>query len=245
MRQYRATGDARAVPWFNRRTLGPLAMSTVPPELPSPPRVAAVLLAAGSGSRLGTRPKCLLELDGVPLVLRLLDALAQAGVAERVVVLGHHADAIEPVLAGRPERVVHNRDPEADQVVSQRLGLAALDGSADAVIVALADQPLVDAQDLRALIEAFAARASGTEVLVPQVAGERGNPVIFSAVVRGAVLAGPATFGARQWQAAHPAAVARFVTDNPHYLTDIDTAEDQARFERETGRALRWPPALR
>jgi molybdenum cofactor cytidylyltransferase len=249
VRQYRAAGDARAVPWFNRRTPGPAAVSTVHPELhpppPPPQRLAAVLLAAGSGSRLGRRPKCLLELDGVPLLLRLLDALAQAGVAEVVVVLGHHADAIGPVLAGRPERVVHNRDPEADQVVSLRLGLAALDGSADAMIVALADQPLVDAQDLRDLIDAFGARPPATEVLVPQVAGERGNPVIFSAAVRAAVLAGPATFGARQWQAAHPAAVARFVTDNPHYRTDIDTAEDQARFERDTGRMLRWPPALR
>lgn len=220
-------------------------MSNPLPDPPSLLRLAAVLLAAGSGSRLGTRPKCLLELDGLPLVLRLLDALASAGVAEVVVVLGHHADAIAPVLAGRPERVVHNRDPESDQVVSQRLGLAALDGSADAVIVALADQPLVDAQDLRALIDVFAARAPGTEVLVPRVAGERGNPVIFSAAVRAAVLAGPATFGARQWQAAHPHAVAPFVTDSNHFRTDIDTAEDQARFERETGRTLRWPPSLR
>lgn len=222
-------------------------MSLVHPEPPSPLRVGAVLLAAGSGSRLGTRPKCLLELDGVPLVLRLLDALALAGVAEVVVVLGHHAAAIAPVLAGRALRVVHNDDPEADQVVSQRLGLAALgvqERPADAVIVALADQPLVDAADLRALVEAFALRAPGTEVLVPQVAGERGNPVIFSAAVRAAVLAGPATFGARQWQAAHPQAVARFVTDNAHYRTDIDTPEDQARFERETGRTLRWPAGL-
>ena len=223
-------------------------MSLVHPDPPSPLRVGAVLLAAGSGSRLGTRPKCLLELDGVPLVLRLLDALALAGVAEVVVVLGHHAASIAPVLTGRAVRVVHNGNPEADQVVSQRLGLAALgaqEGPADAVIVALADQPLVDTSDLRALIEVFAGRAPGTEVLVPQVAGERGNPVIFSAAVRAAVLAGPATFGARQWQAAHPQAVARFVTDNAHYRTDIDTPEDQARFERETGRTLRWPAGLR
>ena len=38
-------------------------------------RLAALVLAAGSASRLGSRPKCLLELDGVPLLRRLVDAL--------------------------------------------------------------------------------------------------------------------------------------------------------------------------
>ena len=53
--------------------------------------VGAVLLAAGAGSRLGGRPKALLELGGVPLVLRQLIALSGAGVDEVAVVLGHHA----------------------------------------------------------------------------------------------------------------------------------------------------------
>ena len=53
--------------------------------------VGAVVLAAGAGSRLGGRPKCLLELGGVPLIRRTLIALSGAGVDEVVVVLGHHA----------------------------------------------------------------------------------------------------------------------------------------------------------
>ena len=207
--------------------------------------VGAVLLAAGAGARLGGRPKALLELGGVPLILRQLIALSGAGVDEVVVVLGHHADAVEAAVRAFPITLVHNPSPDDGQASSVRTGLRALSTRIDAVIVALADQPLVDTSDLRALIEVFAGRAPGTEVLVPQVAGERGNPVIFSAAVRAAVLAGPATFGARQWQAAHPQAVARFVTDNAHYRTDIDTPEDQARFERETGRTLRWPAGLR
>ena len=43
-------------------------------------RVGAVLLAAGCGARLGNRPKSLLQLDGVPLIRRLLSALTAAGV---------------------------------------------------------------------------------------------------------------------------------------------------------------------
>lgn len=216
--------------------------------------IGAVLLAAGSGSRIGQRPKCLLELDGVPLVRRVGMALAGAGVDEVVVVTGHHAELVEPALQGLAATAVRNPDPDAGQVSSQRLGLAALGGRHGAVIVALADQPLLDARDIEALIEAWAARPAGTEVVVPEVldpraagaggARARGNPVIFSAEVRAQVLAAAPDIGCRQWQAAHPSRVAPFITGNRHYRIDIDTPDDLARFERETGRVLRWPAGL-
>ena len=224
--------------------------------------VGAVVLAAGAGERLGRRPKCLLELDGVPLLARLLDALAAAGVAPVVVVSGHHAGRVEP-LAGAcgGVRLVRNPDPDAGQVASQRLGLAALGLPGQgprAVLIALADQPLLDADDLRALLQAWRARAAGVDVVYPfvvdrapaaapapgDVNGVRGNPVVCSAAVRAQVLAAGAGFGCRQWQALHPDRVRRFVTANRHYAFDVDTPDDLLRFERETGRVLRWPAGL-
>lgn len=206
--------------------------------------VGAVLLAAGAGERIGRRPKCLLELGGVPLIRRQLIALSGAGIDEVVVVLGHHAEAIEPVVQTFPVTLVRNPDPDAGQVSSQRIGLAALAGKLDAVIVALADQPLVNAQDITALIGAWKKRPEGARVVVPQVNGERGNPVMFAADVRDEILAGEATIGCRQWQAAHADAVAPFVTDNRRYRVDIDTEDDRQRFEAETGHALRWPATV-
>jgi molybdenum cofactor cytidylyltransferase len=204
-----------------------------------------VLLAAGAGSRLGGQPKSLLELDGEPLIRRQLKALSGAGVEHTVVVLGHHAERIEAALTGHPVTRVHHPNPDDGQVSSQRLGLAAptgpLDAVIDAVIVALADQPLIDADDVRALIEAFVARPEGTSVVYPQVAGERGNPVMFTAAVARQILAAGPGVGCRQWQAANPAAVAPFVTDCSHYKIDIDTPDDLERFARDTGHTLRWP----
>ena len=75
--------------------------------------VGAVLLAAGAGSRLGGRPKALLELGGVPLVMRQLVALSGAGVDEVVVVLGHHADAVEAAVRAFPITLVRNPEPDA------------------------------------------------------------------------------------------------------------------------------------
>jgi CTP:molybdopterin cytidylyltransferase MocA len=206
--------------------------------------VGAVLLAAGSGSRLGHRPKSLLELGGVPLIRRQLIALSGAGVDEVVVVLGHHAELIEPVVQTFPVTLVRNPRPDDGQVSSQRLGLAALRGRLDAVIVALADQPLINAQDITALIGAFKKRPAGASVVHPLVNGQRGNPVIFSNEVRELILAGAANVGCRQWQAANAQAVAPFVTDNRRYRVDVDTPEDLEAFTRDTGHVLRWPAAL-
>ena len=206
--------------------------------------VGAVLLAAGAGSRMGGRPKALLELGGVPLILRQLVALSGAGVDELVVVLGHHAEQIEPVVQQFPVTLVHNPRPDDGQVSSQRLGLLALSASVDAVMVALADQPLINEQDITALIGAYKKRPAGSSVVVPRVGGEPGNPVIFTAAVREQILAGDAQTGCRHWRAAHPAEVAYFDSDNRRFRLDVDTLDDIQRFERDTGYALQWPAAL-
>lgn len=207
--------------------------------------VGAVLLAAGAGSRIGGRPKSLLELGGVPLIRRQLIALSGAGVDEVVVVLGHHAEHIEPVVQDFPVSVVRNPTPDDGQVSSLRLGLQALTGKLDAVLVALADQPLLNAQDLTDVIGAYKKRPVGTQVVVPTVDGLPGNPVIFAADVRDAVLSGDARLGCKQWQAAHPDQVHRWSTPNRRYRIDIDSEEDIAQLAATTGHHLRWPTRWR
>ena len=205
--------------------------------------VGAVLLAAGSGSRLGGRPKSLLELGGVPLIRRQLIALSGAGVDEVAVVLGHHADAIEAAVQAFPVTLVRNPAPDDGQASSVRIGLQALSGKLDAVIVALADQPLVNAQDITALIAAFKQRGDAAMV-VPRVAGEPGNPVIFEAGLRDEWLAGDIDAACRRWREDHPGRVHWFDTDNGRYRVDIDTPADLLRFTERTGHELRWPAAL-
>lgn len=210
--------------------------------------VGAVLLAAGAGSRLGGRPKALLELGGVPLVLRQLIALSGAGVDEVVVVLGHHAEAVESAVRQFPITLAHNPSPDDGQASSVRIGLGALSPRLDAVIVALADQPLIDAQDIVALIGAFKKRGDAAMV-VPRVqlaGGEAapGNPVIFDGALREEWLAGSADLACRKWRQNHPDRVRWFDTDNPRYRIDIDTPDDLERFAASTGHRLTWPASL-
>ena len=203
--------------------------------------VGAVLLAAGSASRMGKRPKCLLELGGVPLIRRQLIALTGAGVEELVLVLGHYAVRIEAAIKEFPLTRVYNPQPDAGQVSSLRLGLAALSPKLDAVLVALADQPLINAQDITDLIAAYKNRPATAQVVQPTVAGLPGNPVVFSAGVRQQILAGAAHLGCRQWQAAHPEQVHPWLTSNSHYRVDVDTPQDMQALASRTGQRLQWP----
>src|SRR5436309_383295 len=75
-------------------------------------RVTAILLAAGVGKRLlgfsNGRPKCLIEIGGKSLLVRLLEGLAAAGVREAVVVVGFGEDAVRAAVGGGP-RGIHVR----------------------------------------------------------------------------------------------------------------------------------------
>jgi len=206
--------------------------------------VGAVLLAAGSGSRMGHRPKSLLELGGVPLIRRQLIALSGAGVDEVVVVLGHYAALIEDAVREFPVTLVHNPNPDAGRISSLRLGLQALSPKLDAALVALADQPLINSQDINDLIGAFKKRPTGTQVVQPTVDGLPGNPVIFSTEVCEQILEGDTSVGCRQWQLAHPDHVHPWASSNSRYCTDVDTLEDIAALAARTGHQLKWPAHL-
>lgn len=213
---------------------------------PSPPtlRIGAVVLAAGAARRMGGRPKCLLELDGVSLIQRLLQALDGAGIEHPVVVLGHHAQRIATALQGCVFTAVLNPDPDAGPASSLHLGLRALPADTGAVMVLLADQPLINAQDIQDLVAAYRHRPSGTEWVQPEVDGLPGNPVIFSAAVRNELLAGPADRGGQQWRAQHPQATWAWASTNPHYRTDVDSPEDIRALGERNGHWLRWPADL-
>jgi len=210
--------------------------------------VGAVLLAAGAGSRLGGKPKCLLELDGVPLILRQLRALEKAGVDQVVVVLGYYAELIEPVIRNSPIKIVVNPNPENGQASSVRLGLQTLPFTLDSVIVALADQPLIETEDVSSLIVAYDRRGTKSMV-VPgkkKADGEMkpGNPVMFDAALRDQWLAGDAEMTCRNWRRKYPETVFWFEPKNDHWFVDIDEEVDIVNFEKKTGRLLQWPDAV-
>ncbi|WP_071539215.1 nucleotidyltransferase family protein [Polynucleobacter asymbioticus] len=203
-------------------------------------RVGAILLAAGEGSRMGGVPKALIELQGVPLINRQLIALSGAGVDEVVVVTGYHHNLVEPLVEQFPVRIARNLNPEQGQASSVRLGLEALGTNFDAVIMALCDQPLINAVDIAQLIAAFKKRKSG-EIILPMVDGNRGNPIVIGRIALGQILECGTNMVCRKFMDQHPEMVELFHSDNEHFTMDVDSPEDLEKFEEKTGWHLKIP----
>ena len=144
-------------------------------------RVAAVILAAGRGSRLtGDLPKPLLPWDeGDTLVGHAArTALASQSLHGVLVVTGYQSDAVAASLADKPLRVVHNPDWAAGQSGSVRAAVEALPPEVNAAVFLLADQPSVATSTIDALVDAH--RRSLAPVVAPVYhGGQRGNPVLF------------------------------------------------------------------
>ena len=140
------------------------------------PRVAAIVLAAGKSTRMGSN-KLLADVGGQPMIRRTVAAMRQAA-DQTIVVTGRDAAEIASALDGLPVSLVHNPDFADGLSTSLRAGIAALTPDTDAVVVALGDMPLVSPEVVRKLIAAYSP-AEHRSVCVPVFAGERGNPVLW------------------------------------------------------------------
>ncbi len=96
---------------------------SVPAVPAGAPNVAALVLAAGQSSRMGGTNKLLAEVDGVPMLLRAVNAALASRASSVTVVLGHEADKAEALLAGRRVSIVRNADYAQGMSTSLRAGL--------------------------------------------------------------------------------------------------------------------------
>jgi molybdenum cofactor cytidylyltransferase len=203
-------------------------------------RIGAVLLAAGEGRRMGGVAKPLIRLQGVPLINRQLIALSGAGVDEVVVVTGHAREAVEAQVQSFPVTLAFNPAYGEGQQGSVRVGLAALSGKFDAVLVVLADQPLIASGDLTELIAAFKKRPSGN-IVVPVVGGQRGNPIVLDEVACAQILASDTNLGCRHLIESQPDLVHVHESTNNRFITDLDTLQDVEQLAQRTGWRLELP----
>lgn len=135
----------------------------------------AIVLAAGQGTRMKSAlPKVLHAVGGRPMLLRVLDAAADAGMTAPVVVLGHEAEQVRAVLAEAEASVGTVRNVEQTQQLGTAHAVAqampAVDDAAT-VVVLYGDVPLVSAATLRALMQAAATGLALVSVQLAEPAG--------------------------------------------------------------------------
>jgi molybdenum cofactor cytidylyltransferase len=185
--------------------------------------IAAVILAAGSSSRMGQN-KLLLEVEGETLVRRAARAAVSAGLEPVLVVLGHQAEQVGTELAGLPVTPVINLRYAEGVRTSLQAGVgAAAAAGAEALVVVLADMPFVAASMLETLVAQH--RETGARLVVSHYGDVDAPPILYARSLFDELLAIPEGQDARPVVRRHRAEAA-VVPWPPLALKDVDVPED-------------------
>jgi molybdenum cofactor cytidylyltransferase len=184
-----------------------------------PPRISALLLAAGSSTRMG-QPKALLPIRSQPAIRHCLTTLRRSPVREIIVVLGPESEAAAPLLADLSVTLVRTTGPRCEMAASVRLGVQAMRPDAVGALISLVDHPLVQAQTLK---EVLAAAASGERIVIPTFRGRRGHPTFFPQAVLTDIFRG---CNLREIIGRHPGSITLVPVADEGVVLDMDTPED-------------------
>ncbi len=191
-------------------------------EPPRLPRIGVVVLAAGMSRRMGATNKLLEEIDGVPMVVRAVDAALATRNRPVVVVTGHQRDQVEATLADRPVEFAHNPAYADGLSSSLRAGLGALPDGLDGALVCLGDMPRLGPAHIERLVDAYNP-VEGRSICVPTRNGKRGNPVLWDAKFFAEMREVAGDVGARHLIGAYADEVCEVEIDDEAIFVDIDT----------------------
>lgn len=137
-------------------------------------RIAAVVLAAGKSSRMGTN-KLLLEVGGKRVLDHILSKLSPI---PTTVVLGHRPEDIRGLAEAQGAETVHNPDYERGMTTSFQVGLRTLPSDVDAVFMVLSDT-FGFKRELLAKMTLKMEENDDVLIVSPIYHSQRGHPVLF------------------------------------------------------------------
>ncbi|NML48227.1 nucleotidyltransferase family protein [Ramlibacter sp. G-1-2-2] len=191
-------------------------------------RFSAVVLAAGTSSRMDGANKLLLDVGGEPAIRRSVRIVLAAGVQETVVVTGHQGREVARAVLDLPVTVQPNLRYEDGQMRSVAAGVAALAQATDAILVCLGDMVLLEPADLRELMAMYEAHPE-CSIVIPRFEGARGNPIVFAASYAPEVAAGRRLIGCRKLAQQYPEETWYHEASHDRFTSDMDTPDDYRR----------------
>lgn len=185
--------------------------------------VSAILLAAGESKRMGEL-KLLLPFGTSTIIEKSIDALLSSRVNEVIVVTGCKAEEVIKRIAGKPIRIVVNPHYLQGMSTSITAGLNLIDRKAKAIMIALADQPVIDSKVIDKLLEQFRRHDKG--IAIPVYQGKRGHPVVFSVKYKKELLKLEGDVGGKEIIDQHQDDVLEVPVESRGISIDIDNLND-------------------
>ena len=185
-------------------------------------RVTAILTAAGESTRMGT-PKPLLEWQGTTMLEYQVASLLKGGADDVIVVLGHRAGEIQPLVNETRARGVVNADYAAGRSSSVVAGVRELAADVETVLLLAVDQPRPP-EVVAAVLGAHL--GVGAIITSPLYKARGGHPLVFDASLRHELESiTEAGEGLRQVFRSHRHEVNEFDIDDPVVRLDLNTPE--------------------
>ncbi len=192
-----------------------------------PPKVTGIVLAAGEGRRMG-RTKQLLPFRGQTVLECVVDSALASSLERVIVVLGHQAGIVEPLLKRRNVSVVINPCYGNGQSSSLKAGLHVVTEETDAVLFLLGDQPLITPETINSILAAYQI-SPASPIVIPIFEHKRGNPVLFSRETFDRIEALTGDCGARTIFEEYADKTLQVTVADPSIHFDVDTEEDFCR----------------
>ncbi len=192
--------------------------------------VAAILLAAGRSRRM-VAFKPLLPFGESTVIESCLESLRSAGIEDIIVVVGHRADYVRKQLKHYDLAFAFNPDPDSEMSTSIACGVELTNPKAEAVLIALVDQPAVSAEIIRQLIDEW--RSIRARIIQPEHNGRGGHPVLIDLAYRNELLTLDSERGLRALFDAHREEVRRVPVQSAYVARDMDTWEDYLSLHQE------------
>jgi molybdenum cofactor cytidylyltransferase len=186
--------------------------------------ITAVVLAAGKSERMG-RPKMALPWGDTTVLGAVLHTLASAGIEDIRVITGAARDLVEPICVGAGVTAVFNAAyGEAEMVSSIQSGLRSLSAVVEAALIVLGDQPEMQAETVRRVVEAY--RQSRPRLVVPSHRMRRGHPWLVDRELWPELLELTANDTAREFLSQHDRDIKYVEIDSETIHKDLDTPDD-------------------
>jgi molybdenum cofactor cytidylyltransferase len=186
-------------------------------------RLSAIIPCAGLSARMG-RLKPLLPLGGRPMIARVIETVRHADPQEIYVVLGHRAEALEPVVTEAGARAIRNSNFAKGMFSTVCAGVKALADSCDAFIFLPADIPLVRPATIRRL--AAISHRHPSRLLYPVFLGRRCHPPVIPADMIPSILSHNGDSGLRRVLENHEDRALEVPVADENIFFDLDCPTD-------------------